>query len=420
MANAFQPTATADYDVARVREDFPLLARAVHGRPLVYLDNAATVQKPRTVIDRVARWYEEENANVHRGVHYLSAEGTERYEEARALVQRFVRAEHAHEIVFTRGTTESINLVAHSFGEAFVSEGDEILISGAEHHANVVPWQLLCRRAGAGLRVIPVDDAGELVLDDLPSLINERTRIVAVGHTSNALGTVHDVDRVIAAAHERGVPVLIDGAQAVPHSAVDVTSIDADFFAFSAHKMYGPMGMGVLYAKERWLNAMPPFLAGGDMIEEVTFEETTWNELPFKFEAGTPNVGGVLGLAAAVEYLNGLGMDAIAGHESELMDYAVARLSETEGVQIVGNPRRRAGALSFVLADVHPYDAGMMFDHLGIAVRTGHHCAQPLVRRMGHEGTIRASFGLYNTHEEVDALVDGVAQVRAFFAPRGQ
>ena len=408
---------TASLDVALVRGEFPLLERQVHGRPLVYLDNAATVQKPRAVIDRVRHYYEFENANVHRGVHFLSSEGTDRYEESRRLVQEFLGARHPHEIIFTRGTTESINLVAHSFGQAFVHAGDEILVSGAEHHANIVPWQMLCERADATLRVLPVDDSGDLILEELDALLTERTRLVAVGHTSNAMGTVHSLEAIIDAAHARDIPVLVDGAQAVPHAAVDVTALDADFFAFSGHKAYAPMGIGALYAKERWLEAMPPFHGGGDMIENVTFEKTTYAELPFKFEAGTPNVGGVVGLGAAIEYLRTVGMDAVSAHETELMDYAVERLGGTEGVTLVGAPRRRAGAVSFVIDGVHPYDAGTVLDQLGIAVRTGHHCAQPLIRRMGLDGTgtIRASFAMYNTRSEVDALLTGIERVRAFF-----
>jgi len=406
---------TSEYDVALLRRDFPVLDRKVHGKPLVYLDNAATVQKPAVVIERVRRWYEAENANVHRGVHLLSAEGTDAYERARRTIQRFVGASSEREIVFTSGTTAAINLVAYSFGQAFVRAGDEIIVSGAEHHANLVPWQLLCERAGATLRVLPVEDDGDLAVDQLESLLGARTRLVAVGHTSNALGTVHPIDDIIAMAHARDVPVLVDGAQAVPHTPIDVAALDADFFAFSAHKVYGPMGFGVLYAKERWLESMPPFLAGGDMIEDVSFDGTTFNELPFKFEAGTPNVAGALGAAAAIEYVEGIGMEAVASHESDLMAYAVERLGATEGVTMVGAPRRRAGAISFLIDDVHPYDAGTVLDRMGIAVRTGHHCAQPLVRRMGHEATIRASFALYSTRDDVDALVAAVAKVRAFF-----
>jgi cysteine desulfurase/selenocysteine lyase len=409
-------TLTDHYDVARRRLDFPVLGTEVYGRPLVYLDNAATVQKPQVVIDRVRRWYEAENANVHRGVHHLSAVGTEAFEQARRTIQRFVGAEHEREIVFTSGTTAAINLVAYSFGQAFVREGDEIVVSGAEHHANLVPWQLLCERAGASLRVLPVRESGDLAVDELESLLGERTRLVAVGHTSNALGTVNPIRDIISLAHEHGVPVLVDGAQAVPHTAIDVVELDADFFCWSAHKAYGPMGFGVLYGKERWLEAMPPFLAGGDMIADVSFERTTFNELPFKFEAGTPNVAGALGTAVAIEYLEEIGMDAITAHESDVLRYAVERLSESEGVTVVGRPSRRAGAVSFVMDGVHPYDAGTVLDRMGVAVRTGHHCAQPLVRRMGHEATIRASFALYSTREEVDALIAAIAKARSFLA----
>jgi len=407
--------ASPPLDTARLREDFPILAETVYGHPLVYLDNAATTQKPAAVIRRIARYYEAENANVHRGVHFLSQQGTEYYEEARRRVQAFIGAAHAHEVVFTRGTTESINLVAYSFGQAFVRAGDEIVVSALEHHANVVPWQLLCERAGAHLRVIPMTDAADLDVSDLESLLTEKTRIVAVTHTSNALGTVTPLAEIIAAAHARGIPVLVDGAQATPHAAVDVQALDADFFCFSGHKTYGPMGIGVLYGKEHWLDQMPPFMGGGDMIEEVTFEKTTYNGLPFKFEAGTPHVAGAVGLAAAIEYLEGIGMDAIAAHEADLIAYAVARLGEIEGLRFVGEPQRRASAVSFLLGDIHPYDTGTVLDRLGIAVRTGHHCAQPVMARLGCPGTVRASFALYNTRDEVDALVAGLAKVRGLF-----
>ncbi|MFN3596736.1 MAG: cysteine desulfurase [Rubricoccaceae bacterium] len=402
-------------DVAALREDFPILHRQVHGRPLVYLDNAATTQKPRTVLERVARYYAEENANIHRGVHYLSQLGTDLYEDARRAVQRFLGAAHAHEIVFTHGTTEAINLVARAFGEAFVRAGDEILVSALEHHANIVPWQMLCERQRARLRVIPMDDAGELVLDDLDALLSERTRLVAVTHTSNALGTVVPLGRIIAAAHARDIPVLVDGAQAAPHAPVDVQALGCDFFTCSGHKMYAPTGIGVLYGRERWLERMPPFLGGGDMIDEVSFERTTYNALPFKFEAGTPPIAAGIGLGEAVAYLERLGMEAVAAHEADVLGYAVARLARVEGLRLVGTPARRAGAVSFLLEGIHPYDAGTVLDRLGIAVRTGHHCAQPVMDRLGVPGTVRASFALYSTRDEVDALVDGLARVRQLF-----
>lgn len=410
----FAPAASP-LDVASLRKDFPILARKVHGRPLVYLDNAATTQKPRAVLDRLARYYADENANIHRGVHYLSQLGTDFYEDARRAAQRFLGAAHAHEIVFTHGTTEAINLVARSFGEAFVRTGDEILVSALEHHANIVPWQMLCQRQGAHLRVIPMDDAGELVLDDLDGLLSERTRLVAVTHTSNALGTVVPLGRIIEAAHARGIPVLVDGAQAAPHAPVDVQALGCDFFTCSGHKMYGPTGIGVLYGREDWLERMPPFLGGGDMIAEVSFERTTYNALPFKFEAGTPPIAAGIGLGTAIAYLEGIGMEAVAAHEADVLGYAVERLAGIEGLRLVGTPARRAGAVSFLLDGIHPYDAGTVLDRLGIAVRTGHHCAQPVMERLSVPGTIRASFALYSTRDEVDALVDGLARVRQMF-----
>ncbi|OZC02675.1 cysteine desulfurase [Rubricoccus marinus] len=407
---------TAPFDVDRVRADFPILTREVHGKPLVYLDNAATTQKPRAVLDRLARYYSHENANVHRGVHFLSADGTEHYEEARRSVQRFVGAEHAREVVFTRGTTESINLVAHGFARGgFLASGDEILVSALEHHANVVPWQMAAEVTGATLRVIPMTDRGDLDLTDLDSLINERTRIVAVTHTSNALGTVTPLAKIIAAARAMDVPVLVDGAQATPHAAVDVQALGADFFVFSSHKTYGPTGIGVLWGREAWLDKLPPYQGGGDMIENVTFEKTTYTGLPGKFEAGTPHVAGGIGLGAAVEYLMDLGMENVAAHEADLVSYAEAQLGAVEGLTFVGTPEARASAISFLLDGIHPYDAGTVLDRLGIAVRTGQHCAQPVMDRLGVPGTVRASFGLYNTRAEVDVLIDGLSRVRTLF-----
>jgi cysteine desulfurase/selenocysteine lyase len=407
------PTA---YDVRRVRADFPILQREVHGRPLVYLDNAATTQKPRAVLDRLARYYAEENANVHRGVHFLSAEGTENYETARQTVARFIGAKDPREVIFTRGTTEAINIVANGFARGGVlGPGDEVLISGLEHHANVVPWQMATEQTGARLRVIPMTDRGELDLSGLDRLLTERTRIVAVTHTSNALGSVSPLAEIVAAAKALDVPVLVDGAQAAPHAPVDVAALGADFFAFSGHKTYGPTGIGVLWGREAWLERMPPYQGGGDMIESVTFEKTTYAGLPGKFEAGTPHVAGGIGLDAALEYLMGLGMERVAAHEADVVAYAERRLRETDGVSLVGTPEARAGAVSFLLDGIHPYDAGTVLDRLGIAVRTGQHCAQPVMDALGVPGTVRASFGLYNTREEVDGLLDGLAQVRALF-----
>jgi len=410
-------TTTTPYDVAAVRADVPILSRTVHGKPLVYLDHAATSQKPRAVIERITRYYEEENANVHRGVHTLSQEATDAFEEARRAVQRFLGAASDREIVFTRGATEAINLVARSFGEAFVRAGDEIVVSELEHHANVVPWQLLAARTGAVVRVLPMTDAGELDLDALPGLLTERTRLVAVTHTSNALGTVTPLRTIIDAAHAAGACVLVDGAQAAPHAPVDVQAIGADFLAVAGHKMGGPTGIGVLWGREDLLEAMPPFLGGGDMIDRVRLPEgTTFNVLPHKFEAGTPHVAGAVGLHAAVDYLDGLGMENVAAHEADVVGYAVERLSAVDGLRLVGTPRRRAGAVSFLLDGVHPYDTGTVLDRLGIAVRTGHHCAQPIMERLGVPGTVRASFGFYSSRDDVDALVEGLATVQRLFS----
>ena len=405
----------APLDVERLRADFPILARTVYdGTPLVYLDNAATTQKPQVVLDRLAAYYANENANVHRGVHHLSAEGTENYEAARRSVQRFLGAEHAHEVVFTRGTTEAINLVAQGFATQ-VGAGDEIVVSAIEHHANIVPWQMLCERTGARLRVIPVLDTGDLDTRSLDQVITDRTRIVAVTHTSNALGTVVELAPIVAAARAVGAAVLVDGAQAAPHAPLDVQRLDADFFVFSGHKTFGPTGIGVLWGREAWLERLPPAQFGGDMIDRVTFEKTTFAGLPAKFEAGTPHVAGGIGLGAALDYLLDLGMEAVAASEADLLAYAEAELARVPGLRFVGTPARRAGAISFLVDDVHPYDAGTVLDRLGIAVRTGHHCAQPVMDRFGVPGTVRASFAFYNTRADVDALTAGLATVRSLF-----
>ena len=409
-------TAADRLDVARLRADFPILQRTVYdGRPLVYLDNAATTQKPQVVLDRLGAYYANENANVHRGVHYLSAEGTEAYEQARRTVQRFLNAPNAHEIVFTRGTTEAINLVAHGFTD-LLEEGDEVVVSALEHHANIVPWQMLCERTGAVLRVIPALDTGDLDLSRLGDVITARAKVVAVTHTSNALGTVVDLWPIVEAARAVGAAVLIDGAQAAPHASVDVQALGADFFVFSGHKTFGPTGIGALWGREAWLEKLPPYQGGGDMIDRVTFEKTTYAGLPAKFEAGTPHVAGGIGLGTALEYLMDLGMDAVAATEADLLAYAERRLGEVEGLRFIGTPQRRAGAISFLLDDVHPYDAGTVLDRLGVAVRTGHHCAQPVMDRFGVPGTVRASFALYNTEADVDALVDGLDSVKALFS----
>ena len=399
----------------KVRADFPILEQQVYGKPLVYLDNAATTQKPRAVIDAMAEEYYTVNANVHRGVHYLSQRATDLHEGSREAVRQFIHAASTREIIFTRGTTESINLVAACFGEQFMHEGDEVIVSVMEHHSNIVPWQLLASRKGIKLRVIPMTDKGELELEAYEQLFNEHTRIVSVAHVSNVLGTVNPVQRIIQIAHAHGVPVLIDAAQSVPHLAVDVQQLDADFLAFSGHKIYGPTGIGVLYGKEEWLEKLPPYQGGGEMIGHVSFEHTTFNELPFKFEAGTPDFVGTTGLAAALHYVEQIGIDEIAAYETSLTDYALQQLRTIPYMRIIGEAPERGAVISFLVGDIHPFDMGTLLDRLGIAVRTGHHCAQPLMQRLGIEGTLRASFSFYNTREEVDALVAAVRRVSQMF-----
>ena len=403
-----------DFDVAQVRGDFPILSRTVNGKPLVYLDNAATSQKPRSVIDCEARYYAEYNANIHRGVHRLSQEATNAYEEARDTVRRFINAARREEIVLLRGTTEAINLVAASYGQR-LQPGDEILISEMEHHSNIVPWQLLCERSGALLRVAPINEAGELMLEAFEHLLGPRTRLVALSHLSNALGTINPVKQLVTLAHAHGAAVLVDGAQAVPHLKVDVRDLDCDFYAFSGHKVYGPTGIGVLYGKAALLESMPPWQGGGDMIKQVRFSGTTYNDLPYKFEAGTPNIAGGIALGAAIDYLSWRELDAIAAHERDLLDYATARATEMPRLRLIGTARDKASILSFVVKDVHPHDVGTILDHHGVAVRTGHHCAMPVMERFGVPATVRASFGLYNTREEVDALFDALAKVQEVF-----
>ena len=403
------------YDVAEVRKDFPILGREVYGKPLVYLDNAATVQKPRQVVEAMSEEYYNVNANVHRGVHFLSQQATELHEAARETVRRFLNARSTAEIVFTRGTTESINLVAACFGEVFMREGDEVIVSEMEHHANIVSWQLLQARKGIRLRVIPVDDRGQLRMDEYERLFNERTRIVSVTHVSNVLGTVNPVRRIVDVAHAHGVPVLIDGAQSTPHFAVDVQSLGCDFFAFSGHKVYGPTGIGVLYGKEKWLDRLPPYMGGGEMIDHVSFEHTTFADLPLKFEAGTPDYVASTGLARALDYVSALGMDAIQAHERDLTRYALDRLRQIPGMRILGEADDHDAVVSFLVGNIHHLDMGTLLDRLGIAVRTGHHCAEPLMRRFGVEGTVRASFALYNTRAEIDALADGIVRVSRMF-----
>lgn len=403
------------YNIQQIRADFPILARTVYGKPLVYLDNGATTQKPRCVVDAITDEYYSVNANVHRGVHFLSQQATELHEASRETVRRFINARSTTEIVFTRGTTESINLLASSFGEAFLKEGDEVIVSTMEHHSNIVPWQLLQMRKGIVLRVIPMNDRGELLLDEYERLFTPRTRIVCVAHVSNVLGTVNPVREMIATAHAHGVPVLVDGAQSIPHMPVDVQALDADFYVFSGHKIYGPTGVGVLYGKEDWLDKLPPYQGGGEMIQHVSFERTTFNELPFKFEAGTPDYIGTTGLAKALDYVSALGMDRIAAYEHELTEYATRRLKEIPGMRIFGEAPEKGSVISFLVGNIHHFDMGTLLDRLGIAVRTGHHCAQPLMQRLGIEGTVRASFALYNTKEEIDALVAGVERVSRMF-----
>ena len=403
------------YDIDAIRADFPILGRQVYGKPLVYLDNGATTQKPRTVVDAITEEYYSVNANVHRGVHFLSQEATKLHEASRERVRSFINAASASEIIFTRGTTEALNLLASSFGEAFLHEGDEVIVSTMEHHSNIVPWQLLEQRKGIRLRVIPITDRGEICMDEYVKLFNERTRLVSVTHVSNVLGTVNPIGEMIRIAHEHDVPFAVDGAQGVPHIKVDVQALDADFYAFSAHKIYGPTGIGVLYGKEQWLDRMPPYQGGGEMIQTVSFERTTFNELPYKFEAGTPDYIGTTAFARALDYVSALGIEHIAAHEKALTDYALQQLREIPGMRIIGEADERGAVVSFNVGDIHPSDLGTLLDRLGIAVRTGHHCAQPLMQRMGIPGTVRASFALYNTMAEVDALVVAVDRVRKMF-----
>lgn len=403
------------YDIQKIREDFPILDREVYGKPLVYLDNGATTQKPRQVVEAITDEYYSVNANVHRGVHFLSQQATELHEASRETVRRFINARSSNEIVFTRGTTESINLLASSFADSQMKEGDEVIVSVMEHHSNIVPWQLQAARKGIVLKVIPMNDRGELLLDEYEKLFSERTKLVSFAHVSNVLGTVNPAKEMIATAHAHGVPVLIDGAQSVPHMKVDVQDLDADFFAFSGHKIYGPTGVGVLYGKEEWLDKLPPYQGGGEMIQSVSFEKTTFNELPFKFEAGTPDYIGTTALAKALDYVSAIGMENIAAHEHELTLYAMQRLKEINGMRIFGEAEHKSSVISFLVGNIHHLDMGTLLDRLGIAVRTGHHCAQPLMIRMGIEGTVRASFGLYNTKEEIDMLAAGIERVSRMF-----
>lgn len=407
--------ASHSYDVNKIRADFPILKEQAHGHKLVYLDNAATSQKPKAVIDAIVGYYEHDNANIHRGVHYLSEKATEAFESDRKAVQRFVNAKQPNEIIFVRSATEAINLVAQTYGRVHVGEGDEVLISAMEHHSDIVPWQLLCQEKRAKLRVAPINERGELILDEFERLLGPRTKIVAVGHVSNALGTINPLKQMIAMAHAKNIPIVVDGAQAAPHLRIDVQDLDCDFYAISGHKMYGPTGIGVLYGKMALLESMPPYQGGGDMISSVTFEKTTYNRVPHKFEAGTPDMSGAVGLHAAIDYLNRLGMSNIAAYEHDLLANATQKLSAIPGVRLIGTAEDKASVLSFVIEGVHPHDIGTILDQEGIAIRTGHHCAQPVMERFGIDATARASLGLYNTREEIEALVQGIQKVKEVF-----
>lgn len=411
QASATQPK----LDSASIRKDFPILRLRPYGKPLIYLDNAATSQKPQQVIDAVTSYYESSNANVHRGVHYLSELATAKYDEARVKVQHFINAPESHEIVFTRGNTEGLNLVAHSFGRPNIGEGDEVLLSTMEHHSNIVPWQILCEETGAVMRVAPIDDDGAIILEEFEKLLGPKTKLVAMLYVSNALGTINPMKQIIKMAHDQGVPVLVDGAQALPHLPVDVQDLDCDFLSFSPHKMCAPTGIGILYGKTKYLEAMPPFLAGGDMIASVTFEKTIYNDLPFKFEAGTPNIAGVIGLGAAVDYLCGVGMEKIAAHEAELLAYGTKILESVEGLRMIGTAKHKVGVMGFTMESAHPHDIGQLLNDDGIAIRAGHHCAQPVMKYFGIPATARASVALYNTKEELDALGASLRNVNKVF-----
>lgn len=401
------------FDINKIRSDFPILKQKVRKKDLIYFDNGATSQKPEMVIERMNNYYRTENSNVHRGVHYLSQIATDAMESARETIRNFIKAKSISEIIFTKGTTEAINLVASSFGKAFINKGDEIIVSEMEHHANIVPWQMLCQEKGAVLKVARINDDGSLDLDYFKSLLSKKTKLVAVAHISNVMGVINPVREIVEAAHKMDIPVLLDGAQAVPHSAVDVQELDCDFYVFSGHKMYAPTGIGILYGKEKWLNEMPPYQTGGEMIKDVSFEKTTFNELPFKFEAGTPMVAEIVGLASAIDYMYSIGIDNIAEYEHKLLLYATEQLSKIEGLKIIGTNEHKAAVVSFVLEGIHHYDAGSILDQLGVAVRTGNHCAQPLMKRMGIGGTIRASFAFYNTKEEIDILVKSIEKAKS-------
>lgn len=396
------------FNVDEIRKDFPILSRQVNGKPLIYFDSGATSQKPKQVIDSLVNYYQNTNANIHRGVHTLSQEATEKYESARTTVQKFINAKHSHEIIFTRGTTESINLVAETYLKNILNAGDEIIISAMEHHSNILPWQKLCDEKNAALKVIPIDDNGEIVFEEFEKLFSPKTKMVAITQVSNTLGTINPIKNIIQSAHKKNVPVMVDGAQAVPHMKVDVQDLDADFYCFSGHKMYAPTGIGVLYAKEKYLNQMQPYQVGGGVIKTVSFEKTEYAESPLKFEAGTPNIEGSIGLAASIDYINKIGFNSISKYEHELLVYATDKLSKIEGLKIIGTAKQKAGVISFVIDGLHPFDIGTILDKMGIAVRTGHHCTQPLMQRFGIQGTVRVSFGIYNTKNEMDELIKGI------------
>ncbi|MEJ5263814.1 MAG: cysteine desulfurase [Bacteroidales bacterium] len=408
-------TYTVDFDVQTIRKDFPILHQIVHGYPLAYFDNAATTQKPQCVIDTIVNYYTHLNSNIHRGVHYLSEQSTNLYEEARKTVQQFINAQYSQEVIFTSGTTAAINAVAFSFGERFVKEGDEIVISAMEHHANIVPWQMMCERKGARLKVIPIDNKGEILFDEYLKLLTPKVKLVAVTHVSNVLGTINPIEKIIETAHKHNIPVLIDGAQSVQHIPIDVQALDCDFFVFSGHKIYGPTGIGILYGKEKWLNEMPPYQGGGDMVDCVTFEKTTYNDLPLKFEAGTTNFIGAIGLAEAIRYLTRIGLDKVGKYENQLLAYAMEKLSSFERIQFYGTAPKKGPVISFLIDGIHPYDTGMVLDKLGIAVRTGTHCAQPLMDFFDIDGTVRVSLAFYNTFEEIDRLTQGIKKVIDMF-----
>ena len=395
-------------DLKKIREDFPILKKQVNGKPLIYFDNGATAQKPKAVIEAITKYYSEQNSNIHRGVHTLSREITVEYEHAREKIQKHINARYVHEIIFTKGTTDGINLVAHCFGKLYIQEGDEILLTEMEHHSNIIPWQLLCEEKKAKLKVIPINDKGELILDELDQLISSKTKLIALTHISNTLGTINPVKAIVAKAHRKNIPVLVDGAQAIPHTKVDVRDLDCDFYVFSGHKVFGPTGVGILYGKEKWLNAFPPYQGGGGIIKTVSFEKTEYAESPLKFEAGTPHIEGGIGLAVALDYINEIGLEHIHIYETELLQYATNQLTAIPGLRIIGTAKEKASVISFIVEGIHPFDMGLILDKLGIAVRTGHHCTQPLMQHFGIPGTIRASFAFYNTKEEIDVFTEGI------------